>query len=168
MEREIIEAALFITDRPISLKTFEKRFKKSREEIEEMIGELSKKYSSGPIEISSPDGDRFVMRLKPEYLEYTKDFASKEFGNQILRTLSVIAYYQPITLAKLAKIRGNKCYSHVKKLEAERLVKTAPKGRTKLITTAESFSHYFGIESDDPEFIKEKMKELWKGDENDL
>ena len=63
-----------------------------------------------------PDGS-YVMQLKPEYSSTVKRYASKPvLPNATLKTLSYIAYMQPIASKQLVETRGSGVYAHLKEL----------------------------------------------------
>ena len=160
--KKIVEAILFSSSEPVDIKELRKVTGKDKVEILNAIGELIKDYEirDTSIEIIKV-GEKYLMRVKPQYAEYVEKYTVREFDRGTLRTLAVIASKQPITLAKLAKIRGNKCYDHVKKLQERGLVKAEKKGRSTILTTTEEFAAYFGLQSSEPEKIKEVLKSFF-------
>ena len=157
--KKIIEAILFSSSEPVEVRELRKITGKDKVEILNAIGELIKDYESRDTSIEIIKvGNRYLMRVKPQYAEFVEKYTIRDFDRGTLRTLAVIASKQPITLAKLAKIRGNKCYDHVKKLQERGLIKAEKKGRSTILTTTEEFATYFGLESAEPEKIKEALK----------
>ncbi|AAB89663.1 MULTISPECIES: SMC-Scp complex subunit ScpB [Archaeoglobus] len=157
--KKIVEAILFSSSEPVDARELRKITGKDKVEILNAIGELIKDYESRDTSIEIIKvGEKYLMRVKPQYAEYVERFTVREFDRGTLRTLAVIALKQPITLAKVAKIRGNKCYEHVKKLQERGLVKAEKKGRSTILTTTEEFATYFGLDSAEPEKIKEALK----------
>lgn len=71
------------------------------------------------------------MRVKPEFSKYVEEYIERDLPKGVLRTLAVIALRQPIKLSELAKVRGNKCYEHVKKLKELGFVNVERKGKTR-------------------------------------
>ncbi len=161
--KKIIEAILFSSSEPVDIKELRKVTGKDKVEILNAIGELIKDYESRDTSIEIIKvGEKYLMRVKPQYADYVEKYTVREFDRGTLRTLAVIASKQPITLAKLAKIRGNKCYDHVKKLQERGLVKAEKKGRSTILTTTEEFATYFGLQSSQPEKIKEALKSFFE------
>jgi segregation and condensation protein B len=75
-----------------------------------------------------------------------KKFASKpQLPNTVLKTLSYIAYEQPVTSKRLVEIRGSKVYSHLKELELLDFIVSKNAGRLKIYNTTKKFQSYFGI-----------------------
>ncbi|MDI9641939.1 MAG: SMC-Scp complex subunit ScpB [Archaeoglobaceae archaeon] len=163
MLEKAVEAILFSSPEALEISEICKILGEKAENVEKAIEIVAKKYSQmdSAIEIVKL-GDRYLMRVKPEFAEIVEKFTERELDRGTLRTLAVIAVKQPITLAKLAKIRGNKCYDHVRKLSDLKLINMEKKGRSTVITTTDTFASYFGFESTNLEEIKEKLKEFYK------
>ncbi len=155
----IVEAILFSATEPLSSISIARIAKTSIKEVESALQKLIEEYSSrdSAIEIVKIK-DKYLMRVKPAYQKFVGKFVESELDKGCLRTLAIIAIKQPIELSKLAKIRGNRCYEHVKKLEEMGLIKAEKKGRTKVLTTTKDFAVYFGLNTDDPEEIKRLLK----------
>jgi segregation and condensation protein B len=62
-----------------------------------------------------------------------------------LKTLSYIAYEQPVTSKRLVQIRGSQVYSHIKELEQLQFIEHENLGRLKVYRTTRKFQEYFGI-----------------------
>ena len=62
-----------------------------------------------------------------------------------LKTLSFIAYEQPITSKRLVQIRGSQVYTHLKELRAHAFIESERLGRMKIYRTSRKFQEYFGI-----------------------
>ncbi len=158
-DKEIIEAALFASGEPLDVEQLRKliRGKNARELLQQLMDEYAQRGSS--IEIREIEG-RFVMQVKPEYAEKVRWLAPKELRSPVLRTLAMIAYHQPLTVAELVYRRGASAYDHVRELEESGMVSAAPQGRTRLLQTTPRFAEYFNLDSTDPEAIKRKIIEL--------
>lgn len=158
-DKEIIEAALFASGEPLDIEQMRRLTggKNVRGSIEELMNEYEMRKS--PIEIREIEG-RFVMQVKPEYAEKVRSIAPKELRSPVLRTLAMIAYHQPITVADLVDRRGAAAYDHARELEESGFVSSTPHGRTRLLQTTPRFSEYFNLDSTDPQAIKRKIIEL--------
>lgn len=155
----VVEAILFSATEPLSSISIARIAKTSVKEVESALEELIKEYSSRDTAIEIVKiKDKYLMRVKPAYQRYVGRFVESELDRGCLRTLAIIAIKQPIELSKLAKIRGNRCYEHVKRLEELGFIKAEKKGRTKVLTTTKDFAVYFGLDTDDPEEIKKLIK----------
>ncbi|MDV0444482.1 Segregation and condensation protein B [Methanimicrococcus sp. At1] len=169
--KQIIEAALFAAGSTVTAETLMKISGLSKKEITLLVAELQEGYKSrgSGIEIADLSG-RFVMQIKPEYAEKVKDVAPKELTTPQLKTLSIIAYHQPITKAEVADMRGGNAYEHINELHERGFIELKPHGRTKMITTTKLFAEYFGIASNDSADVRNKMVEIYRaqGGQSDI
>lgn len=158
-DKGIIEAALFVAGEPLDEERLSAllRGRPLKEAVQALIQDYKDRDSS--IEIVELGG-RYVMQVKAGYAEEVRSIAPRELPPPILRTLSMIAYHQPLTQSYLVGIRGNSAYSHVRELEERGLISVAPKGRTKLLQTTKRFAEYFGLESQEPSVVKQTITEL--------
>jgi segregation and condensation protein B len=78
-----------------------------------------------------------------------------------MKTLSFIAYRQPVTQSYLAKVRGNLVYSHVKQLQEVGLITEERLGRTKMLRTTQNFADYFNL-SHDAQLMKRQLERLFQ------
>jgi segregation and condensation protein B len=160
-ELEIIEAALFAAGRAVSLEKLAKITGKPKKAVLSAVQELTEAYSSrgSGIEILNL-GERYVMQVKPEYSELMREVAPKELSAPKLRTLSMIAYHQPLLQSDLIDMRGSGAYDHIKDLIERGFVESVPCGRSRKLSTTPLFADYFGLKRNDPKAIKEKILEL--------
>lgn len=158
-DKEIIEAALFASGEPLDVGQIRNllRGKNVRELLQQLMDEYTARGS--PIEIREIE-DRFVMQVKPEFAEKVRSLAPKELRSPVLRTLAMIAYHQPLTVAELVDRRGAATYDHVRELEESGFVSAIPQGRTRLLQTTARFAEYFNLDAGDPEAIRRKIIEL--------
>ena len=112
---------------------------------------VSLKSALSAVEIVEYPGPRFAMQLKAEYTSVARRFATKPLlSKAALRTLSFIAYFQPISSTDLAARRSSAVYEHVKDLEEVGFLVWVRKGRSKLYSTTPEFAEYFGLSTDVP------------------
>lgn len=159
-DHKIIEAALFTAGSPVDLVTLQglvSNKKRTQKVIEFLIREYHER--KGALEIIKIEG-KFVMQVKPEYAELVRSIAPGELSSPVLRTLSIIAYHQPIVQSDLVEKRGNAVYDHVRELEEWGLISRSPQGRTKIINTTPWFAEYFGLDSSDPEYIRQRIVQM--------
>ena len=147
-----IEAALYSAGRPLSIEDIIRASgTESRVKTLNLLTKLIQKTKSSfkAIEIASlPDGS-YVFQLKPEYSSTVKRYASKPvLPNATLKTLSYIAYMQPIASKQLVETRGSGVYAHLKELRQLDYITHQNVGRLKIYTTTEKFQKYFGIQGD--------------------
>jgi segregation and condensation protein B len=165
IQKKIVEAILFSAPEAFSVQQIAKISDMDVGEAKKIIDELIEEYTARDtsIEIIELRG-KYLMRIKPMYYPYVEKFVEKDLDRGSLRTLAVIALKQPLPLSKLAKIRGNKCYEHVRKLVDAGFVKAKPSGRTRILSTTKEFAIYFGLRSNNPEEIRNFLKKAAKTD----
>ena len=155
-----IEAALYSSGRPLKIEELIRASgTESRTKTYNILYNLMKKSKSAfkAIEIVTlPDGS-YVFQLKPEYSATVKKYASKPvLPKATLKTLSYIAYMQPISSKQLLETRGSGVYSHLKELKQLDFINHQNVGRLRIFTTTDKFQKYFGIHGD-VENLKQKL-----------
>lgn len=144
-----IEAALYSAGRPLSLDELVKASgTNSKEKTHRVVNDLAKKVKSTfrAIEIAQLEDGNYVLQLRPEYTPLVRKFAQHPLlPSGALKTLSYIAYEQPVTSKRLVQIRGSQVYSHIKVLEQLQFVEHENLGRLKVYRTTSKFQNYFGI-----------------------
>lgn len=144
-----IEAALYSAGRPLSLDELVKASgTNSKEKTHRVVNDLAKKVKSTfrAIEIAQLEDGNYVLQLRPEYTPLVRKFAQHPLlPSGALKTLSYIAYEQPVTSKRLVQIRGSQVYSHIKVLEQLQFVEHENLGRLKVYRTTPKFQNYFGI-----------------------
>jgi len=155
----LIEAALYVTGKPLDLKTLGSVVGfRSEDKVKELARTLKDKYGKdeSSLEVLELSDGRFVMQLKPQYVRHVKRLATRQLLTPgPMRTLSFIAFRQPVTQSYLAKVRGNLTYSHVKQLRETGLIAEERLGRTKVLRTTPNFSDYFNLSHDMPAMKKQ-------------
>ena len=155
-----IEAALYSAGRPLRIEDIIRASgTESRTKTLELLNNIMKKTKSAfkALEVVIlPDG-AYVFQLKPEYSHTVKRYASKPvLPNATLKTLSYIAYSQPISGKQLVETRGSGVYAHLKELRQLDYITHQNVGRMKIYTTTEKFQKYFGIQGD-VEDLKQRL-----------
>jgi segregation and condensation protein B len=144
-----IEAALYSAGRPLSVdELIRASGTNSREKTLKVLNDLVKRSKSAfkAIEIAQLDDGNFVFQLKPQYTPLVRKFAQHPLvPSSALKTLSYIAYEQPVTSKRLVQIRGSQVYTHLKELEQLQFVEHENLGRLKVYRTTKNFQDYFGI-----------------------
>ena len=161
----LIEAALYVTGRPLEVKTLGSVVGfRSEEKVRQVARFLKGKYGGdgSSLEILELSDGRFVMQLKPQYVRQVKRLASRQLLTPgPMKTLSFIAYRQPVTQSFVAKVRGNLTYSHVKQLREIGLIAEERVGRTKVLRTTPNFADYFNL-SHDMQAMKKQLERLFQ------
>jgi segregation and condensation protein B len=144
-----IEAALYSAGRPLTLDELVKASgTNSKEKTRRLVNDLAKKVKSTfrAIEIAQLEDGNYVLQLRPEYTPLVRKFAQHPLlPSGALKTLSYVAYEQPVTSKRLVQIRGSQVYSHIKVLEQLQFVEHENLGRLKVYRTTTKFQNYFGI-----------------------
>ncbi len=144
-----IEVALYSAGRPLTIEEIAQTSGiTSKEKIKRILNELINKTKVifKAIEIKKLEDGTYVLQVKPQYLPVVKKFATKpQISNSVLKTLSYLAYEQPVTTKRLVEIRGSKAYIHLKELEQMGFVTHQSSGRIKIYQTTKKFQSYFGI-----------------------
>jgi segregation and condensation protein B len=155
-----IEAALYSAGRPLKIEELIRASgTESRTKTFELLGEVIKKTKSAfkAIEVITLPDSSYVFQLKPEYSSTIKRYASKPIlPNATLKTLSYIAYMQPISSKQLVETRGSGVYEHLKELRQLDFISHQNVGRLKIFNTTEKFQKYFGIQGD-VENLKQRL-----------
>jgi len=152
--KSILEALLFINERPIEIRELTEVLEISHKETEEALGELALEYrdrSSGICIVrvaggyqmcSAPDTEAWVKKM---YQERSK----QKLSTASLETLAVVAYKQPVTRVEIEAIRGVNVDGVARKLSELGLIKIAGRkdviGKPFLYITTRKFLEYFGI-----------------------
>jgi len=161
----LIEAALYVAGKPLDLKTLGSVIGlRSEEKTRETARKLKDRYiqDGKAIEVLELTDGRFVMQLKPQYTPHVRRLATRQLLTPgPMKTLSFIAYKQPVTQSYLAKVRGNLSYSHVKHLQEMGLISEEKLGRTKILRTTPNFADYFNL-SQDLQIMKKQLERIFE------
>ena len=155
-----LEASLYSAGRPLTIEELIRASgTESRTKTLALMTNLVKKTKSvfRAIEVASlPDGS-YVFQLKPEFNTVIRKYASKPLlPTATLKTLSYIAYMQPVSSKRLVEVRGSGVYMHLKLLQQLDYIEHQNVGRLKIYNTTEKFQKYFGIQGD-KDFLKQKL-----------
>jgi len=147
-----IEAALYSAGRPLRIEDLIRASgTESRTKTQGLLNNIMKKTKSAfkALEIVILPDESYVFQLKPEYSSTVKRYASKPIlPNATLKTLSYIAYMQPISSKQLVETRGSGVYAHLKELRQLDFINNQNVGRLKIYSTTNKFQKYFGIQAD--------------------
>jgi segregation and condensation protein B len=155
-----LEASLYSAGRPLTIEELIRASgTESRTKTLALMTNLVKKTKTvfRAIEVASlPDGS-YVFQLKPEFNTVIRKYASKPLlPTATLKTLSYIAYMQPVSSKRLVEVRGSGVYMHLKLLQQLDYIEHQNVGRLKIYNTTEKFQKYFGIQGD-KDLLKQKL-----------
>ncbi len=156
--KQILEASLFSSEEPIKLSDIAREFNISKKDLYRALKSLKKDYDErkSAIEIVKV-GQKYVMQLREEFIDIGYKFGKPELDRDVLKTLAIIAYYQPIKQSDLRDMLGEKIYDHVDILKKKRLINVRKEDRTFILTVTKNFSTYFGIDARNPQEIREYL-----------
>ena len=128
--RAVLEAILLVTDEPVPATTLAQVAERPTAEVEQVLQELVEDYAAS--------GRGFELRLvaggwrlytRPECAPYVERFVvdgqQARLTQAALETLSVIAYRQPVTRARVSAVRGVNVDGVVRTLLARGLIAEA-------------------------------------------
>ena len=160
-----LEAILYASGRPISMATIVAYLKLQDErQARGLVDRMESVYAEhgSPLELRRLPEDRVVLQLKPEYTKEARKYSVKPpLSTGPLRTLSFIAYNQPIEKSAVAEARGSQAYQHIKELEEAKLIESEKSGRTEMIQTSDDFADYLGL-SRDRGSLKRQLKTIFR------
>ena len=162
MERDVlvVEAALFSAGKALSVREIAEATELEDGVVRKAIKKIIRLYGSRETSLTIMKiGPRYQMQIREEFMEDTREVAPKDIPKDLVKTLSLIAYYQPISQSRLHDMIGGKVYGHVKELVQLGLVTSKARGRTKSISTTQLFLEKFGINAKGAEEIRKAMEE---------
>jgi segregation and condensation protein B len=147
-----VEAALYAAGRPLDGTEVAKvAGTESERKAVAFAREIARAVNSTmkAVEVVEYPGPRFAMQLKGQYIQVARKFATRPLlSRAALRTLSFIAYFQPISASELVIRRSSAAYQHLKELEEVGFVIGERQGRSRVYRTTGRFSEYFGLSSE--------------------
>src|SRR5215212_7445325 len=150
----VIEALIFVSDEPISVKTISEVLKEDKPVISEAVEALAQEFNarnSGLQMREVAGGWQFATR--PQYHEHVRAFLKTRPSAKLtiasLETLAVIAYRQPVTVPEILEIRGVQSPSSIKTLLDKKLIVAKGRketvGRPMMYGTSKEFLLQFGL-----------------------
>ncbi|MCL5433651.1 MAG: SMC-Scp complex subunit ScpB [Candidatus Marsarchaeota archaeon] len=146
--KKIIEAALFVSGRALSLNNIADIVGiASIGSVEQIINELIDDYNKHDSSlIISKLGNNYVMTVKENYLKYVSSIAgSPDISKGALRILAYVSKNEPIMQNIIIKSFGTSAYEYIKELLDKDFIKAAKAGRTKRLETTQKFTEYFNF-----------------------
>ena len=161
----LLEAALYVAGRPLDLRTLGSIIKtRSKRKVQRLVGILIEEYKTREtaLEILELEDERFVLQLKAECSSQVQRLAIRPLLSKgPLKTLSYIAYRQPVLQSQVVDVRGHHAYGHLRQLEDMGLISRERVGRTRLLRTTGFFADYFGL-SHDLRVMKRQLKRVFE------
>ncbi len=150
----LVEALIFVSDEPITLRTLVEIIDEDRETIQAAVEALREEYEgreSGLQIREIAGGWQIATRteLHETVRKFLKTRPSAKLSLASLETLAVIAYKQPVTVPEILEIRGVQSASAIKTLLEKRLIVTKGHketvGRPMQYGTSKEFLIQFGL-----------------------
>ena len=114
------------------------------------------------LEIRRLAQEKVVLQLKADFTRPASRYSMKPLLSAgPLRTLSYIAYYQPVEQKEVAQDRGSQAYKHLAQLEEMGLIRREKQGRTKIVRTTSDFADHVGI-SQDKGSMRRQLRSIFK------
>jgi segregation and condensation protein B len=114
------------------------------------------------LEILELKDERYVLQLKADYTPLVRRFVNRPLlSSGPLKTLSYIAYRQPVSQKRVIDVRGHHAYGHVKLLKEVGLIAGERSGRSMLLRTTDYFADYFGL-SLETATMKRELKQAFE------
>jgi segregation and condensation protein B len=159
-ERGVVEAALFVASGNLTADKLAKICNLEPKRVREIADDLVREYGQrdGGLEVFKAER-AYGMRIKPEYEEsVTQLIPETQMPKAMLKTLAMIAYEQPVKQSYIVKIRGNRVYEYMKRLQESGFIERKGEGHTMILSTTPKFRQYFRI-NDAKELIMKKAPE---------
>ncbi len=175
--REIVEAALFVSEEPLRAAELAKVTPVDGSKIRQIMIELRDEYEANNrgmqlLEISGG----FKMTTREEHYPVLEKLFGRQtrarLSNSAIETLVIVAYYQPVTRAEVEALRGVNSQSVLNTLLDKNFIRIKGRrdeiGRPMEYSTTSKFLDYFGLGSlnDLPDEDEVKMFSLEEA-END-
>lgn len=145
----LLEAALFASDRPLSLEELASlEPEASRDAVAAALEELRRSYDEQGHGVELVElGEGWQILTRPEYTEAIERaqvaFRQQRLSAAALETLAIVAYRQPIGRLEIEEIRGVNCGAILKSLHERGLIEVVGRGegigRPLLYGTTERF-----------------------------
>ena len=155
--KKIIEALLFVSDKPLlnrEIKTVIKEDLPENVKIEDIMNELQQEYVqlNRAFELKFV-ADGWTFATKPEYSSWIKKLLKEKtilkLSPSAMEVLAIIAYKQPITRAEIDNVRGVDSGGVIDTLTDRKFIKIVGRketlGRPLLYGTTQEFLRHFGL-----------------------
>jgi segregation and condensation protein B len=160
----LLEAALYVAGRPLDLNELCAVLgTRSKKKTKKLTSILMQEYSARntALEILELKDERYVLQLKADFTPLVKRLVNRPLlSSGPLKTLSYIAYRQPVSQKRVIEVRGQHAYGHVKLLKEMGLVGAERSGRSMSLRTTDYFADYFGL-TQDTATMKKELKRIF-------
>jgi chromosome segregation and condensation protein ScpB len=143
--KKIIEAALFLSPRPLTYRELSERAGIPADQVDSILSELAEKYNSiDSALVIERFGNAARIYVSDEVFPFVRDLAAvPEFTKKELEIVAYIAMKGTVTRSELRNI-NTRADAAVDKLRSLGAVVVRKKGKTLEIKKTELFDRYFG------------------------
>ena len=156
--RQILEAAIMVSDKPMNVSHLEKLFDEKerphRDEIRAALDEITTDCRDKGFElVKVSSGYRFQTKQSlSAWVSRVWEEKPKKFSRAMLETLALIAYRQPTTRGDIESVRGVSVSSDIIRVLDERgwirvVGHRDVPGKPELLATTKEFLDYFNLKS---------------------
>ncbi len=160
----LLEAALYVAGRPLDINELcQVVGSRSKKRVISYVETLMENYKArnSAMEILSLKDDRYVLQVKAEFTPLIKKLVNRPLlSSGPLKTLSYIAYRQPVSQKRVVQVRGQHAYGHVKMLKDMGLILSERMGRSLALRTTDYFADYFGL-TQDTSLLKRDLRKIF-------
>ena len=160
----LVEAALYVAGHPLDLNELCSVLgTRSKKKAKKFASTLMQEYSARntALEILELKDERYVLQLKADFTPLVRKFVHRPLlSSGPLKTLSYIAYRQPISQKRVVGVRGQHAYGHIKLLKDMGLIVAERSGRSMTLRTTDYFADYFGL-TQDTAIMKKELKRIF-------
>ena len=155
--KNIIEAALMVSEKPVSVNQLSALFEKETErpekaDIKIAIEQIMQDYEGRGIELKEVSSG-YRVQVNGEYADWINhlfDDRPPRYSRALLETLAIIAYRQPVTRAEIEEIRGVSVSSNIiRTLQERNWIRVVGQrdipGKPELLATTKEFLDYFNL-----------------------
>ena len=148
----IAEAMIFASEKGVSLKDIKKKFPHIKN-IRNFLLQIQNQYKNKGINLKESDNN-YYFETAIDIAEHLKEYKTvrKKLSKAAMETLSIIAYFQPITKPEIEEIRGVSTHSGIFEILfnndwIESKGRKEIPGRPLLWNTTKDFLIYFNLKS---------------------
>ena len=156
----LLEATLFGAGRSMTVEELSENLGVTSEEINDGLASLNntlKRRRGGALHLADISG-RWAIEVKPSLADFLPQIAKPVVSEALLKTLSLIAYHQPMSQSRLVELIGQKAYDHVSSLSQLGLIDKRRDGNTRRLGTTRRFSETFGC----PHVDRKQVRKWWR------
>lgn len=155
--KNIIEAALMVSERPVSINRLMALFEKELDrpegaDVRAAVDQIAEDYKGRGIGLKEV-ASGFRIQINGDYSEWINlliEDRPPRYSRALLETLAIIAYRQPVTRAEIEEIRGVSVSSNIiRTLQERSWIRVVGQrdipGKPELLATSKEFLDYFNL-----------------------